>query len=115
MKLSVNCLLNTDFLFLVFDSIIEKIPAGSICRDFFEGFAHLFCFLSVLRSLRVAHILHGASRATASARGFSLFLIAAHFKNDEHANDDQNEGNDDGCKILRKKVKHGNTSFGKMN
>lgn len=58
----------------------------------------------------MAHILHGASRATAAARGFSLFFIAAHFKNDERANDDQNKGNDDGCEILRK-PKHGNTSF----
>ena len=55
----------------------------------------------------MAHILHGASRATTAARGFSLFFIAIHLKNDACANDDQNEGNDDGCKVLGKKVEQG--------
>ena len=55
----------------------------------------------------MAHIFHGASRATATARGFSLLFIAAHFENDERANDDQNEENENGCKVLGKKVEHG--------
>ena len=55
----------------------------------------------------MARIFHRASGTAAAARGFSLFFVAAHSENDERANADQNEGNDDGCKVLGKKVEHG--------
>ena len=63
----------------------------------------------------MAHIFHRTSGTAATARGFSLFFIAAHSENDECANGDQNEGNDDGCKVLRNPIEHGKTSFSNVN
>ena len=61
--------------------------------------------------LRMTHLLHCASRATAAARGFSLFFVTAHSDDDERTNGDQDEGNEDGCEILSDPIEHGNTSF----